>query len=99
MNVKLTSNVFICIYMPEMSISLSETGRSVYVSDSLPPCFFNILASGPTNNNKHTKHNGRRSLCVTVLSLGNSVCILQESEINEKDFGNYRQKKNAHFRM
>ena len=55
MNVKLTSNVFICIYMPEMSISLSETGRSVYVSDSLPPCFFNILASGPTNNNKRAQ--------------------------------------------
>ena len=63
MNVKLTSNVFICIYMPEMSISLSETGRSVYVSDSLPPCFsiywpvdlsFPIYEV-PTNNNKRAQ--------------------------------------------
>ena len=51
--------------MPEMCISLSETGRrSVYVSDSSPPCFsINSPADQscpiyevPTNNNKRAQN-------------------------------------------
>ena len=55
-NVKLTSNVFICIYIPEMSISLSETERSE-------------TSTKTSNQHRYDKHPPlRRNVGVTVNS-------------------------------